>query len=353
MEALLFLLLFPIVWPFIAKRIWDRDITWLELGLNIGIIALLVTGVWQAGRYGKMSDTEIWNGQVTSKEQTYVSCSHSYSCNCRKTCDSSGNCPETCDTCYDHFNDWDWDVYTTAGNFTVSRVDRQGSDTPPRWAQVRVGDPSAREHSFVNYIKAAPDSLFHFSSELIGKNKELLPEYPSVFDYQYADRVFARGLLLPETTRWNKELALMLRNIGPSKQANAIVVVVKTGDQKYAQALEQHWLGGKKNDVVVILGVPEYPKISWAYVMSWTKRELFKVELRDALIGLGQVDNTPVIQTIEKHISKNFVRRQMSEFEYLKNEIDPPSWVIVIVTILATGGSIALSLVFRQTDIGR
>ncbi len=130
MTAFISLLLFPIVWPLIAKRIWDNEISWSEMGLNIGIVVLLVTAVWQAGRYGQMADVEIWNGEVTKKQRTLVSCSHSYQCNCRQTCSGSGSnqsCTQICDTCYEHSNDWDWDVSSTAGNFTIDRIDRQGS----------------------------------------------------------------------------------------------------------------------------------------------------------------------------------------------------------------------------------
>jgi len=204
---------------------------------------------------------------------------------------------------------------------------------------------------FVNYIKAAPDSLFHHSKDFLKKNVLPLPAYPSVYDYQHIDRVIPVGLTLPEASEWNKKLALALRKLGPRKEANAIVVAVKTDNQEYVHALEAHWLGGKKNDIVVVLGVPEYPKISWVYVMSWTKQELFKVELRDALLALGQVAGTPVTETIEAHIAKSFVRRNMSEFEYLKDEIDPPTWVMVIAVLLATAGSIGLSFLFRRTDL--
>src|SRR4051812_22989724 len=64
--------------------------------------------------FGQTMDEEVWNGHVTSKEQVRVSCSHSYSCNCRQSCTSSGkggqSCTTVCDTCYEHSNDYDWDL---------------------------------------------------------------------------------------------------------------------------------------------------------------------------------------------------------------------------------------------------
>ena len=68
MSPIFLLLLFPLIWPFIAKRIWNAEITWSELGLNIVIIAVLTAGTYQLGKYGATSDTEVWNGVVTGKE---------------------------------------------------------------------------------------------------------------------------------------------------------------------------------------------------------------------------------------------------------------------------------------------
>ncbi len=352
MEGLLLLLLFPLIWPLVAKRIWPRTISWREMGINIVGVVFLVLLVVQAGRYGKMSDTEIWNGEVVSKSRDWVSCTHSRSCNCKEICPKSGSCYESCDTCYDHPNDWDWNVYTTAGNFEVRRIDRQGRQEPPRWSKVYEGEPVSREHGFVNYVKAAPDSLFNFLLSQEEAKKNLLPGYPSVYDYQYVDRVLEVGLVLPDESRWNRELALVLRRLGPEKEANVVVVITADASQNYANLLERYWLGGKKNDVVVVLGVSEYPKISWAHVMSWTKQELFKVELRDALLSIGDIsDSSPIVKTIEKHVSEKFVRRQMSDFEYLKDEIEPPLWVIILSVILAIGGSVGLSFVFQRTQI--
>ena len=42
-----------------------------------------------------------------------------------------------------------------------------------------------------------------------------------------------------------------------------------------------------KNDVVVVMGTPSYPRIDWVQVLSWTDVELFKVQLRDELMDLN------------------------------------------------------------------
>src|ERR1035437_10316243 len=93
------------------------------------IIAVITLSV---GMFSETADTEVWNGKVTSKEKEQVSCSHSYSCNCRsvQSCSGSGkdrSCTSStqCDTCYEHNHDFDWVVHTTIGGKEIDRIDRQ------------------------------------------------------------------------------------------------------------------------------------------------------------------------------------------------------------------------------------
>ncbi len=348
MENLLILLAFPLAWPWIAKRIWHNDVTWQEMILNIVIVALLAGAVWQLGKNYMTADVEIWNGQVTGKEQEYTSCEHSYSCNCRT--DSKGN--RSCDTCYEHSNDWNWKVETTTGDFNIDRIDRRGSNEPPRWTAVENGQPVARAKTFTNYVKAVPQSLFNTNQQALSKYGAEVPAYPSgVYDYHYIDRIVAAGVNIPDVAAWNHNLAMMLRELGPSKQVNVIVVVTKNTDPMFEYALQGKWLGAKKNDVVVILGTPNYPEIQWVRIVSWTDKQLFKVQLRDELQDLKTVDQNKILGIINSNIKKSFVRKQMRDFEYLDSEILPPDWVIVLAVVIAVLGSILLSVFFLFYDV--
>ena len=40
----------------------------------------------------------------------------------------------------------------------------------------------------------------------------------------------------------------------------------------------------------------------------------------------------------------------MKEFEYLKDDIEPPTWLIVLCLVLGIGGSIGVSFVFYKHD---
>jgi hypothetical protein len=347
MENYLLLLAFPLIWPWIAKRIWYYDITWLEMGLNIVIVVAVVSTVWFLGKGYQTHDVEIWNGKVTGKAQESVPCSHSYQCHCKSTKNGT-----SCDTCYEHPNDWDWDVDTTVGKFTIDRIDSRGSDEPPRWTTVQPGQPVAVDKWFTNYVKAAPQSLFNPNSQALSKFGPMVPPYPDqIYDYQYDNRVLSIGTNVPNIAGWNYDLAMMLRDLGPAKQVNAIIMFVNSTDPSFEYAVQGKWLGAKKNDVVVLLGTPHYPEISWVRVISWTDNQLFKVQLRDDILATNTVDKTKILDMMSTEISKSFQRKHMRDFEYLKEDIMPPDWVIWLAIILSVGGSIALSVFFKYYNV--
>lgn len=347
MESLLLLLLVPIGWPFIAKAVWGHEYTFQELALNIVVACVIASGVWYAGRYVQMRDVEIINGAVIGKSRETVSCSHSYSCRC--TTNSKGQ--KSCSTCYRHSNDYDWVLRTNVGpNIEVSRVDSQGSTEPGRYRRAQVGDPVAVENAYENYVKASAGSLFHDKGSVLTNLP--VPAYPNtVFDYHYVNRALAVGVTVPDLAQWNLDIANALRQLGPSKQVNFVVVFAGTSQTSYAQALEREWVGGKKNDVIVVLGTPKYPELSWVRVLSWTDREKFKVGLRDELLDMKVVDRSAVMAALTTATAASYQRKSMKDFEYLKYDIEPPVWVLILAFVLSAGTSVGLSRYFSKHDV--
>lgn len=357
MEMLALLLVFPLAWPFVAKAIWRHEYTFGELALNIVLVVAVVTAGYMGGRFNQSADYEVVNGQVTDKTSEHVRCSHSYDCRCSNVCSGTGknrSCTKKCDTCYEHSYDVDWTLETSVGNIDVNRVDRRGTSEPPRWTRAQVGDPVAQTHLHTNYIKGAPESLFSAVAEqtTLKRHEATLPDYPlDVRDLHYLNRALTAGVAVPDLADWNSELALRLRNLGPSKQVNWVVVFTKNNDPLWADALRVKWLGGKKNDVVVVLGTPEYPKLGWVRVLSWTDKELFKIQLRDELQALQTVDRKQVLDVLEKNVSKSFERKHMKDFEYLANQIQPPGWLVALLFVVSVAGSVGLSLYLSRNEV--
>jgi len=333
-----------------------NGITWKEFGLII-FAQLLIAGS-SAGivSCSNTHDTEIWNGRVTKKYSHHVSCSHSYACNCRTSCSGSGknqSCSTICDTCYEHFYDVNWTIDDTVGqSWNISRVDRQGIHEPSRFTAVQIGEPTSGDHSYVNYVKASPGSLFRHQG-LKEKYSASLPAYPHrVYDYWHVDRFVSVGGDVPEGRAiWNSELANLNGDLGHAKQANVIVVLVHNQPQEWFYALEEKWIGGKKNDVVLVVSVDAEMKPQWADVMCWTTNEFFKVKLRDDIMSHSTLNREFVFADLRTNIAQNFVRKPMKDFEYLNSAITPSTTQWAVTLIVGLLFAIGLIIFFQVNDV--
>lgn len=344
-DIVLLLLLVPLLTPFILKLTIGGDrVTWGELGINLAVVFMFGLMAFAIGTYSMTADSMILNGKVTDKKQEWTSCSHSYSCNCRTV--RSGNTTTTsCQTCYEHFNDWNWRVHTTVGSLNIARIDRQGSKEPPRWTAVKIGEPASVSSLYTNYIKGAPESLFHLRETLMNKYPHV--SYPEIHDYYRVNRIINDGVYpAADAKRLNDLLNDSLRELGSAKQVNVVVAFTKNSNPEFAEAMRQDWLGGKKNDVVLVVGgsgaTPE-----WVRVFSWSKNDIFNVVLRDSITSK---DPQQIHDSIVKTVKESFVRRSMSEYEYLKDDISPPMWGMVLIFILNMLVSVGIYWVVHHND---
>lgn len=359
-QMLLWLLSIPVILALIvyaARREYKGS--WLPC-VGIAVIGLLITtGGFYLAKGSKTSDVEIWSGQVNSKLREQGSYEKSYDCNCVTVTKKDGTSTTSCQTCYETHYTVEWNCSTTIGPYEIEKFDSTsrsvyGSADPPRWTTISKGDPVAARKSYTNYVQAVPNSLFDpAAADVKARFAKMLPSYPdNVYDLYKVDRFVTVGWSPADKREWNDAISYGLRELGPRKQVNLIIVVAKTNDPMYEYALRDHWEGVNKNDVVLLIGSTEYPKIDFARVMSWTKNEMFKVELRDAVQEKGTIDQSLVPLALS-HITKNFERRRMREFEYLDGEIDPPDWMVcVIIALLAAGAGGVWYMIPQWCGIG-
>ena len=258
------LLLFPLIWPFITKIIWKNDINWQEVAVNIVLVCAVTSIFWHFGKFAGLQDSEIWNGELTSKARTEGSYVRSYECMC--TTDSKGN--ETCSTCYEDHYTVDWSANTTVGGITFDSLDSTSSSVyntpnPRSYTEAKKGDPVSLEKNFLNYIKGAPRSLFNSRRDAILQYANKIPAYPRVYNFYHINRVLNVGSAMSTADHdaLNNGLNEMLKSLGHAKQSNLIMIVTGITDPSYRQAVENAWLGGKKNDTVIFIGIDKDKKI--------------------------------------------------------------------------------------------
>lgn len=352
----LFLMLVP---TFIAmtalalgKFVFKGAVCWWEFALILAVPALAVVLGFTCAYWGRVLDTEVWNGQVTGREQVTVPCSHSYDCNCSS--DSKGN--RHCSTCYEHLHDYDWDVHASTGEtVSIARIDPQGRNMPPRFAQVYIGEPFSSRHYFTNYILANPESVLLGSKGDTERFAKFIPAYPDdVYDYYRHDPVINMGVPNVDVKTWNWLFREANKTLGPMKQVNVIVLLVPTNDRNYMLALKDAWVGGKKNDVVVAIGSVDGHKIEWADVLSWTPKTDYKIALKNRIEDIGSLDLRDAIRdAVYTTTVQKFERMHMKDMKYLMRSFQPSAtamWVIFIISTILSLGLAVWSLMNQFTE---
>jgi len=360
METFYLILLVPIIIALIARLKFKVSITWPETAAQIAVSCVVLGIVWLAGSYSQTHDTEIWNGEVTNKTRHHDDYVRSYDCMCYTTCDSDNNCTEHCQTCYEDHYTVEWYLDSTLGKIRLKYRDSTSrrvykEPDPANYTAAFVGEPCSDTRSYTNYIKAVPDSLFNMEAAEYVQFDSLIPHYPEVYGKYHVDHVITMGMGNSLAIRdWNDYLAGKLKKLGPSSQANIIIVIANTADQTYRHALETAWLGGKKNDIIVIAGVTNYPKIDWVDTITLGQNAgngLMTVKIRDDIMALGSIENgQAVIDAVATNVAQHFDRKPMADFEYLKDDIQPATWVVITAFILAFLLSAGLTWAFHVYD---
>jgi hypothetical protein len=159
---------------------------------------------------------------------------------------------------------------------------------------------------------------------------------------------------LPDPDKWNQDLSEINGDLGAKKQVNAVMVLVANKSEDYFYALEQAWIGGKKNDVIPIIGVSVSTAgytIDWVRVMAWTDQSIFKVKLRDDLKDIGNLNREQVMKALRDDIDSQYKRKHMKDFKYLMASITPTKcqWIVsIIIGILVC---IGVSIFVDQNDV--
>lgn len=322
----------------------SKGITWKEAATQLLVQSFFIAALCLGIRNFGLGDHEIINGRIISKHREEVHCRHSYSCPpCWTTCSGSKNrvCTRHCSTCYEHRFDVDWYAKDNVKRtFDISTIDRQGIKEPPRWTIIYVGEPTSGAHHYENYLKADPESLFHY--EMGEEELSKYPTYPDkVYDYYRLNR-----LVGTKDSDLTKAISEVNADIGPARGANLVVVALTGKGRDYANKLQRAWLGGKKNDIVLVVGM-NGAIIEWAEVVGISYPD-FKVGLRNLVEGRELAPT--LMYEVKSLVMSSFVRRPMSEFQYLKDQYKPTigEWIFgFIVSILLSSG---LAYFFHRND---
>ena len=357
-----------IVFGFYRKYTNPEKYTWLEFPFQVIAGIATVFTIYSVFFFttSNIADVEVWNS-YTKKAEYYEKWTEEVT---YQDCDSEGHCTTKTRTVY-HPPEW-YFITDSDEKISVNRkiyksyVNYFGNEKEKNLfhsGQISIGDgdmyytvfnkqfnsriTTSIEHDYVNYLKGAETLHKRSGGNTIGFEKLLL-DYPRTYKSVYGninlDRVLVtNGLSVP--TKWkvevDKSLDLVLTDLGAKKEVNVLIYLVNTKDQSFTYALEESWINGKKNDVIVLIGTTNFPDVDWVSILAWTEIEEFKIVLRDSIIDLDDLNNSKIfVDTIVSQISLpgekgGFVRMSMDKLQYLVSDITIPWWANVLVVVFS------------------
>ncbi len=168
------------------------------------------------------------------------------------------------------------------------------------------------------------------------------PTYPgNIYDYYRINRSVG-------TFNLERELSEINADIGPAV-GGSLVIVTTEEPNPYPKMIQRAWMGAKKNDIVLVLKVDSNKYIKSAEVVGISYPD-FKVKLRNVVNDHGILDQG-LLDNVKSTILKDFKRRPMSEFEYLKESYKPTigEWVFSLIVSLVL--SVGLGIFFHKNEI--
>lgn len=326
----------------------DREVNLSDVILSSVICIIVVFGCFSYGVGMKTDDEEIRSGEITSKRRIQDSYQESYSC----------GTSEKPRTCYRTIYRVTWKALTNVGEVLIKRVESRymsvyGTPDPDRYKNIVIGEPAALTFNFTNYVKGSPGSIFH-NRMILKQHEPLLVEYPKiVYDHYRAKRVVNLKGASEDVKDWSELLAEKHKTWGYKNKANVLFVFVKDPDFLIGESIKNKWLQGKQNDLIVVFGLGEGKDLLWTEVFGWTENEYLKLQLKDELLALKTVENKKaVIDLIDTHMPTFKVRNMEKDFEYLKDQIKPSPWWILVVLLLAPVACL-IAVIWKKRHIDR
>lgn len=348
----------------IMKLMFKTTISTKEFFIHIGVVlsSVVLCIVASYGfQYASMGDVQIINGQVTGKEIHKEYCSEWSSCteyHYKQRCHVDSKGKKQCES-YKVFHypyEFFYNVQSTVGDYTIHRIDDQGTKVPPRFAMVKNGDIASTESMYMNYIFANKDSIFNKYSEDSVLNDPTkmkdIPDYPEIVDYYNMNRVFnSSGFSVP-ILPVQDYLEQTLNTMGARKQVNILVVLYNYEDTKFVQRTLLKWRGGKKNDVLLFYGIDKNLTVryfsSTSYAEGMGNAELHSTLRMD---NLDKPFSTELVKANVGVIDKKFTRLPAKEFEYLKLNISPSLSAMVISSLLCLVCSIIFGVYLHKEEL--
>lgn len=340
---------FDVIWfyafaclPFVVGGmfwIFNREVTWGEWLINSAACFLLAGTFHLIAVAGATADVETWSGHVV-KSVHYPRWVEEYQQMHTRTVGSGKNQrTEIYYTTEYRTHHEHWEAYSNIDTqieisqekfHEMARVFGSVDTERPHKSGFYSGDPNiyvaynrtsgeyypvTDTRMWSNKIKATPST---FSFAKVPETTKGLFEYPKNDDPFRSDRLLGTALATIDSLEFDR----MNARLGPRKQVNVIMIGMGSADSMLGEWQRSKWIGGKKNDVVIMWG-GNNKKPDWVKVFGWTDSELCKRTLESIVLNNGATTQT--LPLIEAEIRAHYVLKDWDKaFAHIR--IPAPAW---------------------------
>ena len=348
-----------------------NDVTIEEVSLQIFLSFFLVFGLFTLAFYNTTDiiDVEQLNGRVTSAEylERYE---YEYDCS-YDICDDDGGCVTISQTCEDikpaeyyltttvgRVDIQDYQYRRFSGEFGEFETDLKHYDQTYKSKNLGEGDqwtsivsklmPVSVNNTYENLVLASKTNIVNTretESEIRRlKTDNLLEEYPKKYRNDYGitlqHRIIDNAKVFSSHNEWLLALDKLNANLGSLKQCN-VIIYTTTEPMSFVNSLKSYWNNAKKNDIIIVFGI-EDKKLVWSDVITWTDESSFVVEAQDT--KNWKIDDLNfTMSNLHNLIAKEYKRKSMKDYEYLKENITIDfkyQVYIFLINLFASIGSI-------------
>lgn len=364
---ILYLSLFiPIIISIGLYFFFDKNIKLLRIFGILFISSLIIVFTSKLIIEQIQTTSKEYRGSFISKVEYYEDWDEWIEQTCTRTCccDSEGNnCQtETYDCSYVSYHSAYWVITTTTnekiritesqynqikkifGNevFLELNRDYHSDDGDCYYSYWDENDslksiPVTTLHTYSNKIKAADQSVFHFSD--VNENdiiKYSLKNYPEINE-GYKMKSILCDEKIPinrdELDDLDKKFQYINSKLGHKKQVRVFVLLFVNQPYEASLFQQSYWQGGNMNEFIICIGLDSINrKVKWANVISWTPVEILKTEIKRFIEGQDTLDLDKIANYTYVKIDEKFTRRDFKEFDYL--DVEPPTWYIILIYII-------------------
>lgn len=124
----------------------------------------------------------------------------------------------------------------------------------------------------------------------------------------------------------------------------------KDTDSMMAEYQKASWIGGKKNDIVLIYNISNGSvKPNWSRVFGWSESEICKRNLESILLSNPINDN--ILELISNEIAANYKIKDWTKFDYLTIEPRNIHYIWFFIILILT--QVSLYVYFHYNEFSK